>query len=259
MAVVVSTSPLPRPPGVSSMPADFSVPAATWTDACLGGRSPRSQRTRRVLLCAAACRFEVEGYHATSLTDILGDTGLTKGALYHHFESKYHLAEALVVEVIDGWTDVERLIAERTPDPWWRLLLETDSAVAGWTHDPLRRAFHRLLDDTDTFAAARGDWEQRREAGVVAHLTRARDGGLLRTEAGPVVLGRQFRALFAGHRALSVATPSGPDLWDRMTDTMASLLPFTAVESWLEEWRRSGWSQRPRPDPSTWIAARATG
>lgn len=253
-----TSSAAPEPPP-GSPPADFSPPAAAWTHDVLAGRSERAQRTRRVLLCAAAQRFEVEGYHATSLADILSDTGLTKGALYHHFDSKHRLAEALVAEVVDGWVGVEGLVADRSPDPLWRLLLETDSAVANWTHDPLRRAFHRLLHDSDTFAGARTDWEQRREAAVIRHLAQARDLGLLRAGAEPVMLGRQFRALFAGHRALSVAMPAAPDLWDRMSDTMRSLLPFTATDAWLVAWRRSGWETRPRPDPAIWIAARAVG
>ncbi|MHB1232728.1 MAG: TetR/AcrR family transcriptional regulator [Burkholderiales bacterium] len=62
--------------------------------------------TRDKLLEAAFNEIHRYGFQAASLTSILANTGLTKGALYHHFPSKQDLGLAVVDEVI------ERMLAE---------------------------------------------------------------------------------------------------------------------------------------------------
>jgi AcrR family transcriptional regulator len=56
--------------------------------------------TRQTLLEAAFAEIHRNGFQAASLTQILADTGLTKGALYHHFPDKKALGLAVVEEVI---------------------------------------------------------------------------------------------------------------------------------------------------------------
>lgn len=90
-------------------------------------RPRRTQRERReatiaALLVAARDRFAQDGYAATSLDAIATDAGVTKGALYHHFDGKEELfaavharehrrlgaaAEAAAGEARDPWAAVE--------------------------------------------------------------------------------------------------------------------------------------------------------
>lgn len=56
--------------------------------------------TRQRLLEAAFAEIHRNGFQAASLAQILADTGLTKGALYHHFPDKKGLGLAVVEEVI---------------------------------------------------------------------------------------------------------------------------------------------------------------
>lgn len=63
--------------------------------------SPKSPDvTRQKLLEAAFAEIHRKGFQAASITQILADTGLTKGALYHHFPDKKALGLAVVEEVI---------------------------------------------------------------------------------------------------------------------------------------------------------------
>ena len=55
----------------------------------------RDGQTRRELLDAAIACFSTEGYAATSLTDIGRRAEVTRGAVYHHFEGKAQLFEAV--------------------------------------------------------------------------------------------------------------------------------------------------------------------
>ncbi len=55
---------------------------------------------RQKLLQAAFTEIYRNGFQAASLTQILADTGLTKGALYHYFSDKKTLGLAVVDEMI---------------------------------------------------------------------------------------------------------------------------------------------------------------
>jgi len=69
-----------------------------------GGRSkpaPRdSERTRKRLLQAAFQEIHRSGFRSADVDAILAKAGVTKGALYYHFDSKDALGYAVVDEVI---------------------------------------------------------------------------------------------------------------------------------------------------------------
>ncbi|HEX8980034.1 MAG TPA: TetR family transcriptional regulator C-terminal domain-containing protein [Parasulfuritortus sp.] len=66
--------------------------------------------TRQRILEASAKEIHRQGFQAASIANILVDTGLTKGALYHHFPSKKDLGLAVVDEMV-GVRLIERNIA----------------------------------------------------------------------------------------------------------------------------------------------------
>ena len=59
--------------------------------------------TRQRILEAAGEEIHRRGFRNASIDQILSDTGLTKGALYHHFATKAELGYAVVDEVICSW------------------------------------------------------------------------------------------------------------------------------------------------------------
>lgn len=60
----------------------------------------QSDLTRDKILHAAFGEIHRNGYQAASIANILSDTGLTKGALYHYFPAKHALGLAVIDEVI---------------------------------------------------------------------------------------------------------------------------------------------------------------
>ncbi|MEU5216456.1 ScbR family autoregulator-binding transcription factor [Streptomyces sp. NPDC020807] len=66
-------------------------------------RQERAEVTRSAILEGAARAFEKAGFAGTSLSDIVGEAGVTKGALYFHFASKEELAQAVVQEQFSVW------------------------------------------------------------------------------------------------------------------------------------------------------------
>ncbi|MEO8357882.1 MAG: TetR/AcrR family transcriptional regulator [Chloroflexota bacterium] len=59
----------------------------------------RSEETRAKIIESAIRLFSSRGYTAASVDDICTEAGISKGAFYHHFESK----QALFLALLDGW------------------------------------------------------------------------------------------------------------------------------------------------------------
>lgn len=78
------------------------------------GMTSDAALTRDKILRAAFKEIHRNGYQAASIVNILATTGLTKGALYHHFRAKHALGLAVVDEVVRR--DLERSIFQPLRD-----------------------------------------------------------------------------------------------------------------------------------------------
>lgn len=58
-------------------------------------RNKYPEQTIKLILDAATGLFVEKGYEHTSLQDIINETKLSKGAIYHHFSSKEEIFEAI--------------------------------------------------------------------------------------------------------------------------------------------------------------------
>lgn len=92
-------------------------------------RVPRNTARTR-LLEAAVDVIRAQGLHATTVDDLCAAAGVTKGAFFHHFESK----DALAVAAADHWSQqTGALFANadyhRHPDPYDRVMGYLDLRV----------------------------------------------------------------------------------------------------------------------------------
>lgn len=60
-----------------------------------------AQETRRAIMQAAMRQFSQQGWAATSLVDVAREAGVTRGAIYWHFENKAELLIALWQELCE--------------------------------------------------------------------------------------------------------------------------------------------------------------
>ena len=84
-------------------------------------QAQRTESTRAALVAAGRRLFGRDGFAATSIEDLTAEAGVTRGALYHHFETKEALFEAVFESV-----EVELLAraakaSSGGKDPWARL------------------------------------------------------------------------------------------------------------------------------------------
>ena len=81
-----------------------------------------SDVTRQTILDAGAAEIYRHGFRNASVDRILADTGLTKGAFYHHFQAKADLGYAVIDESIRA-----KLLAK-----WVEPLERSDNPVSGF-------------------------------------------------------------------------------------------------------------------------------
>jgi AcrR family transcriptional regulator len=71
---------------------------------------------RRQILDAARVCFTRTGFHATTMHDVIGEAGLSVGAVYRYFKSKEELVSALAEQVVDEITArVGEVVAHEPP------------------------------------------------------------------------------------------------------------------------------------------------
>ncbi|MDT0610936.1 TetR/AcrR family transcriptional regulator [Streptomyces lancefieldiae] len=73
-------------------------------------------RRRQILDGAARC-FARNGFHATSMQDVLKEVDLSAGAVYRYFSGKEELIEAIVTEVLGTVRDMYERAALESPPP----------------------------------------------------------------------------------------------------------------------------------------------
>lgn len=131
-------------------------------------RRPRNeaQATRQNILDAATQRFAQEGYAAASLSAIVEDAGITKGALFHHFENKKDLFRQVwqsLQERMDS--EAQRAAnAVMTSDDPYTALLAGAKVYLNWTGNP---AYQRIiLLDGPVVLGELGSYEAATESGA---------------------------------------------------------------------------------------------
>lgn len=162
---------------------------------------------RREILAAARSCFARYGYEGATVRRLEDETGLSRGAIFHHFRDKESLflavaeddAAAMVATVArNGLVQVMRDLLERAASP----------ETAGWLGTQLEVS-RRLRTDPE-FAQR---WAERSEAIAAAtrqRLARQRDAGVLRDDVPIDVLTRFLELAYDGLvRRLAAGRPAG--------------------------------------------------
>ena len=128
-------------------------------EATIEGRLEHRPEPRQEILRAAARLFQQQGYDATSMNDVAAALRLSKGGLYHHFQSKDEILFHIMSHAMD--ITEERVIkaARRVEEPEERLrtlirlhigvvLSEEDREITVMLHEnhPLPPALRRKIN-----------------------------------------------------------------------------------------------------------------
>jgi AcrR family transcriptional regulator len=81
-------------------------------------QAERTEATTSALVDAARELFARDGYGATSLAAVAARANVTKGAVYHHFEGKQQLFEAVFTREVERLATPLVAAYSRKKDPW---------------------------------------------------------------------------------------------------------------------------------------------
>jgi AcrR family transcriptional regulator len=168
-------------------------------------RQVRSEVTRRKILDAAIDVFGEVGYGAAGWNTIIDRTGMTKGALYHHFDSKESLASAIIDEGTGAILSAFRNVCGSSSPAFENMIHGTFRIASVLTADKIARAAEQLTAALSGFNEA----AERFCEGLVELMTtqakRAQDEGDLREDLDPIMVSESIIGAMFGTRLLATA------------------------------------------------------
>ena len=200
-------------------------------------RQARSEVTRQKIIDAAVDLFSSRGYDATGLGDIIGRVGVTKGALYYHFDSKDSLARAIIAE---GAAALSKTFADisSAPAPAFENMIHGIFVVADLVRgDKLAGTAVYLARALAPFGNAASqaydDWLRV----LLAQAAQAQDQGDLRVGVDAAAIAELVLAAFLGVELVANAASRGADLIKRLARAWDLLMPAIASPEALPYFR----------------------
>jgi AcrR family transcriptional regulator len=195
-------------------------------------KQERALRTRVLIIERAAEAFERQGYEGASLNEIIRTTGLTKGAFYHHFNSKDDLAYAVFRAKQTELADRIREAAQDQPNALQALKEMLRRRARLLVSEPALGCFLRLASELGVrfgpgseFAASYAV-----PVGIMTDLVRqGQQQGVIRPELEPQAAGEAIVAAMLGTDELSKVVSGGQDLERRTEAWLGVMIAGLAV------------------------------
>jgi len=213
----------------------------------------RSEVTRQKILDAAMDVFSEVGYAAAGLGEVIERAGMTKGALYHHFDSKEALATAIIEQGTNLTSDAFRHVCESTSPALENMIhgvfLVTDLLVSDKTARTAEQLTRGLAEFNSTASQVWSTWLD----AMTTQASLASAEGDLREDLDPYVVSESIVNAMLGAQLLST-TADGDGHITRLTRSLQLLLPAIVVDTSLAYFReflaRESLRQRQATDPT---------
>ncbi|MGU3432003.1 ScbR family autoregulator-binding transcription factor [Actinomycetes bacterium M1A6_2h] len=200
-------------------------------------RQARAEITRDTVLAGAANVFLRLGYANASLSEIISQSQVTKGALYFHFGSKEELARAVIDEgttrLSAAWAALDDGRIPALEATIGISYATVDLAVA----DPMVAAMFRLKHQIGDYRGTDGNVVASWSESYLDLATRAVGQGDVFSDADPETVGTLFLEMIIGAHMVAVATDSTDDLAPRMERLWYYLLPSLVPSQKLDYFR----------------------
>jgi AcrR family transcriptional regulator len=188
-------------------------------------RARQRAETRDSLLRESRRLFAAHGYGAVGLAEIVAAAGVTKGALYHHFDGKAELFRAVLTEVQQEVAERVAATADAEEEPWERLTAGCRAFLTVATDPEIQRIM--LVDGPAVLGW--NEWRALDEAASARHLAEALgdliDRGVI--AAQPVAPLTRLLSGAMNEAALWLATSTDatdlPDTWTALSRMLQAL------------------------------------
>ncbi|EFG75169.1 transcriptional regulator, TetR family [Mycobacterium parascrofulaceum ATCC BAA-614] len=208
-------------------------------------RQVRSEATRRKILDAAIEVFGEVGYAAAGWGAIIERTGMTKGALYHHFDSKDSLASDILQEGSDALLTAFRNVCGSSSPGLENMLHGAFTIVEVLNSDRMVRTAEQLASALSGLNESAARFYADLAAMIADQARRAIREGDIRNDVDPDALSEFLVGAMFGTRLVSNAIArhapgaGGPvDITGRLRQILELLLPGTVTEASLPYFRQ---------------------
>ena len=168
-------------------------------------------RRRQILDGAAVC-FTRNGFHATSMQDVLKEVDLSAGAVYRYFSGKEELIGAIVTEVLNEVRETFEEGARQSPPPppdvlvGWVLtkMLDKRPGLAPGGESILPRLIIQVWAETlrnEYLSTVINEGYAKVRAGWIKVVEAYQDAGMMRDDVPPESVARVMIALAQGYLA----------------------------------------------------------
>jgi TetR/AcrR family fatty acid metabolism transcriptional regulator len=149
-------------------------------------RAASQEERRRQILDAAVRTFAQKGYHACRVSDIAEEAGVAYGLVYHYFESKEAVLEAIFRDTWGMMLEAIQAVEETEESPREQLRKTAAIVLRTWRNNPdLVRVLVREV--------TRSGEQMQREVGEIALafealqriVKRGQDKGVFRNDVSP--------------------------------------------------------------------------
>ncbi|MGW6860533.1 ScbR family autoregulator-binding transcription factor [Streptomyces xanthophaeus] len=187
----------------------------------------RAIRTRQAILSAAAKVFEERGFQSSTISEILTAAGVTKGALYFHFQSKDELAQGVLAAQNQNLVLPDR--ASKIQELVDIVMLHTYRLQT----DAMVRAGVRLTMDQTAQGLDRSGPFRSWAVPARERLEKAQAQGELLPHVIPAETADVIVGAYAGIQSMSQALSDYQDLVVRVTALLRHLMPSIVQSSVL--------------------------
>lgn len=200
-------------------------------------RQARSEATRQRIIDAALDLFDEVGYSAIGLGDIIERAQLTKGALYHHFDSKESLATAIMEDGDAVTVNTFDRICEVSAPALENMVRCTFMVADLVTSDKFVRVSGQLARTLGEFNGEAARTYSQWAAMLAALVRQAGVEGDVRASLDPDATGELIVEAMLGAVVMSGALSRSADLRARFVRAWETLLPGIVTEESLPYFR----------------------
>ena len=212
----------------------------------------RSEATRQKILDAAIDLFSDVGHSAAGQSDIIERAEISKGALYHHFDSKEAIATAIIEQGADLTREAFRKVCESSSPALENMIhgvfVVTDLMVydkAARTAEQLTRA---LAEFNSTAAKFWSGWLDP----IASQAKRASVNGDIREDVDPYAVSESILNAMFSAQFLAKTAGGGSNHVERLTRSLDLLLSAIVADSsvdYFREYLARESLRHPTPDP----------
>jgi AcrR family transcriptional regulator len=183
-------------------------------------RAQYSASTRNALVKSAVKLFAEQGYAGTSLDEVVARARVTKGALYHHYQGKQALFEAVFDQVEDKAKATIAKRVRKARDPWQRAI----EGLRGYLEVCQDPTYRRIVIQEGPVRLGFDRWreaEERSTYGLVAEIVRGLMNGIEASESIVETFAQVFFGAM-GRAGIWVADSDDPEQASRDVEAVIS-------------------------------------